>query len=193
MRMKLEALRRSGNETTGVVTDVGTADDPRMIRYHFDVDGASYAGEMRVVQQFAERYAPGESTPVAYLAADPAVSVPRAKREIDESFIAGTTDADFLRATLLGAAVTIAFCTLLAAALRQRRLLRDGNIIAGVIVGVDAPRVRYDFTTPAGETFARTTRMRGVAAGERVDVCWMPGRPEKSRLRAQLRFVRVIE
>jgi hypothetical protein len=196
LRLRLRELRFAGNETTGVVTEIAAAGSRYIIRYRFHVDGAPHTGEMRApLRQYADRYVRGDTTPVAYLAADPDVSVPRAKREIDDSFIDWSTGPDLVRACAYSCVVSLLLVAILFTAMRQRRLLCDGNILGARILESDAGRVRYEFTTPAGETFGRSVRLRrrAPAVGERVDVCWLPGRPQKSRLRSELRFVTIVE
>jgi len=195
-RIRLYRLRTDGNETTGVITEVASSGGRYLIRYRFDVDGAPHAGEMRApVRRYADRYLRGDTTPVAYLADDPEVSVPRAKREIDDSFIEWSTTPDLVRAIAYTLVVALILITTLIIALRQRRLLRECNILGATIVDVDSRnRVRYQFTTPAGESYGRNVALRNPPAiGERLDVCWMPGRPEKSRLRRELRYVTIVD
>ena len=195
LRIRLQQLRDGGNETTGMVTDIVPADDGSyLIRYKFDVDGTHHTGEMRApLRRYADRYIQGDVTPVAYLAAGPDVSVPRAKREIDDSFINWSTGPALLRAIAYAAVMSLVLLVILFRALRQRRLLAEGNIIGGAVTEARPPKIRYEFTTPAGETHGREVRLRRdpPAVGERIDVCWMPRRPAKSRLRRELRYVRI--
>ncbi|MEA2570516.1 MAG: hypothetical protein QOI24_2517 [Acidobacteriota bacterium] len=196
MRLRLRALRLDGNETTGVITETGFDGDRYVVRYRFDVDGATHEGEMHApARRYADRYVRGDTTPVAYLAENPLVSVPRAKREIDDSFIDGNTGPDLLRALAYTLGISLLLIALLIAALRQRRLLSEGNILGATIMDVDErKRVKYQFTTPAGELHARRVSLRRPpSTGERVDVCWMPGRPAKSRLRSELRYVKIVD
>jgi hypothetical protein len=194
--MRLRELRVDGNETTGVITQTAFDGHGYVIRYRFDVDGAPHEGEMHApLRRYADRYLRGDTTPVAYLSDAPEVSVPRAKREIDDSFIDWNTGPDLGRATTWTLAISLLLIALVVAAMRQRRLLRDGNILGATIIDVDdRRRVNYQFTTPAGEHYVRRVRLRyPPARGERVDVCWMPGRPAKSRLRSELRYVAIVD
>lgn len=193
--IRLRELQVDGNETTGVITQ--TAFDGRgyVIRYRFDVDGATHEGEMHApLRRYADRYLRGDTTPVAYLAEAPQVSVPRAKREIDDSFIDWNTGRDLGHAMTYTFAISLLLIVLVIAGMRQRRLLRDGNILGATILETSGRRVRYQFTTPAGEHYVRSVQLRRAPApGDRVDVCWMPGRPTKSRLRSELRYVSIVE
>lgn len=196
LRFRLYRLQLDANETTGVITNVASAGSLYVIRYRFDVDGAPHAGEMRApLRRYADRYVRGDTTPVAYLADDPSVSVPRAKREIDDSFIDWSTTPDLQRAALFTSVASLVLVAILLTAARQRRLLRTCNILGATIKEVSARgRVHYQFTTPAGDVYTRTVTLRNPpAVGERVDVCWMPGRPEKSRLRRELRYVTIVD
>jgi hypothetical protein len=195
MRLRLRALRLDGNETTGVITETGFDGERYLVRYRFDVDGATHEGEMHApVRRYADRYVRGDTTPVAYLADNPLVSVPRAKREIDDSFIDGNTGPELLRALTYACAASLLLIALLIVAMRQRRLLSEGNILGATIKELTGNRVHYQFTTPAGEIYGRAVPLRNPPAlGERLDVCWMPGRPEKSRLRMELRYVMIVD
>ena len=193
--VRLRELRSVGNETTGVITQTAFDGDGYVIRYRFDVDGATHEGEMHApLRRYADRYLRGDTTPVAYLADAPHVSVPRAKREIDDSFIDWNTGPDLSRAVVYALGISLVLIALVIAGMRQRRLLRDGNILGATILSSDGRRVQYQFTTPAGENYVRATSLRyPPSPGDRVDVCWMPGRPSKSRLRSELSYVTIVE
>jgi len=89
-----------------------------------------------------------------------------------------------------GAALLTAFAIVTAG---LRRLLRDGLLVDGEILEVDAPvggqgkrprpaRLRYRFTSPEGETVTArdavlwTDPPPPIAAGDMVPVCVLPGR-----------------
>ena len=199
--MHLRQLREGGLETTGSVTDV-VREEQRdglhyKIRYEFAAGGLTHRGTFDTPRlRYAERYSRGDQTSVTYLAEDPSFSVPRAKREIDDSFVDWSVGSRLATSELLSGIAVLLIGGFVAFAMRQRHLLMHCNIIGGEVVASD-PICRYRFLTPSGDTHERerTWLRKGlsIAPGQRVDVCWMPGQPHRSRLLVDVPYVRIDE
>jgi len=196
--IRLRQLREEGLETTGTVIAVTNSKSGYLVRYRFDIDGRGYDGTLATAERrHADRYTRGDLTSVTYLGADPQFSVPRAKREIDASFVDHSVGPSVATWPALAAFLAIVLAAFVAYAIRQRHLLMHCNIIGGEVTGAASRSCQYRFLTPAGDTYDRVRRLfvraNRLRVGERVDVCWMPGKPEGSRLLGDVRYVRIDE